>query len=556
MAVRQASLQYDSLGAFLKAWNGEISQGAAFLPPGTVEGELAKEFKLDLVVPVVGSIGPFNAQVVHVGPDGGTGVRLIETPAAVTSQVEEILGLVGQIKDWLLETGEVVDPDSIPEPTPMAAPATVPAGEQTPMTAAPGMAPGMRPRGLLLPDVGDRDPDWSGDMGDRSLRDGLVNLSVERATGLLTIVESDGRRRFGFWHKGGPVGWRSDPLDKEEVLGVLLFRSGNLTKEQLAESVALMSETGVRQGEALIEMGVLSYGQLVRVLQKQVEFVLQRAMRAREGVWGFHRLERLPEQFVNPPLKVPGLLYRALKDHGKKMRLEELYGTQKPLMDRYVAIKPHVGPVIEDIGLKGAEVKLIEVIQSTSWRLRELFSVSPVSRQDTALAIWALNELRCLDFGETEDLDRYLERISSRIMGKALSLRKATHFDVLEVHWISLDDEIQSAYRKLSEEFEVERFHDLTPELEKAINLIAKAIGVAFEKVQDKRIRRTYREELVEPAMVVQSAELLAKKGEMAIMKKDFREANLCWSKAMELIPERKDFRDGYQRAQALRRGF
>ena len=105
MAVRQASLQYDSLGAFLKAWNGEISQGAAFLPPGTVEGELAKEFKLDLVVPVVGSIGPFNAQVVHVGPDGGTGVRLIETPAAVTSQVEEILGLVGQIKDWLLETG-------------------------------------------------------------------------------------------------------------------------------------------------------------------------------------------------------------------------------------------------------------------------------------------------------------------------------------------------------------------------------------------------------------------------------------------------------------------
>ncbi len=56
--------------------------------------------------------------------------------------------------------------------------------------------------------------------------------------------------------------------------------------------------------------------------------------------------------------------------------------------------------------------------------------------------------------------------------------------------------------------------------------------------------------------MIVQSAELLAKKGEMAIMKKDYREANLCWGKAMELVPGRSEFREGYQRAQALRRGF
>ena len=556
MAVRQATLRYASIGAFLKAWEETLSQGAAYLAAGTVEGELAKEFKLDVVVPGFGAVGPFNAQVVHTTPDGGTGVRLIETPPSVTKKVDEILGLVEQIKSWLMETGQLVDPKTLPPPA--AAPAAAPAAGAQPTVAAP-VAPGQpaaRPRGLLIPDVGSRDPDMAGDMADRSLRDGLVQLAVEKATGLLTIVEADGRRRFGFWSKGGPVGWRSEPMDKEEVLGVLLFRSGNLTKEQLAESIEMMNETGVRQGEALIEMGALNYGQLVMVLQKQVEFVLQRAMKVRDGVWGFHNLERLPQNFVNPPLKVPSMLYRALREHAKSMRLEELYKSQKPVLDRYVSLTPSLVPVLDEIKFKGVESKLLSVIQSTSWRLRELFSVSPMSRQDTATTIWALNELRCLGFGESEDLERYLARVSSRILGKAQNLLQCNHFDVLEVHWICLDEEVASAHRKLKEEFSPDRYHDLTPELTKALEVIDRALDKAHAAVREKGKRRAYREEIVETSMIVQSAELLGKKGEMAIMKKDYREANFCWSKAMELMPGRPEYRDGYQRAQALRRGF
>jgi tetratricopeptide (TPR) repeat protein len=573
MAVRQASLRYDSIGAFLKAWNGTISQGAAFIPVGTVDGELAKEFKLDLILPVVGAIGPFNAQVIHKTPDGGIGVRLIETPTAVTGRIKEVLALVDQVEAWLIDSGKLVDPKSLP-PRPVAAPVRVAAKAAVPAARGPhpGPAPGPAPRpqsaaaaaeepaararGLPIPEIGDRAPDFSGDMGDRSLRDGLVALSLERATGLLTIVEPGGKRRFGFWLKGGPVGWRTEPMDKEEVLGVLLFRSGNLTKEQLAQSLKVMNETGVLQGEALIDIGALTYGQLVMVLQKQAEFVLQRAMRVRDGVWGFHKLKRLPRPFVNPPLKVPSLLYRALQAHAKSMRLEELYKAQKHILDQYISINPTLLPVIEEIRFKSPEMKLLEVIQSTSWRMRELFSVSPMSRQETATAVWALNELRCLEFSDTEHLSRYLDRISSRILGKAQGLRRANHFDVLEVHWISLDDEVKAAHKKMSNEFNSSNYHDLTAELERGLAAINSAIEAAFAAVKDKIARRVYREDIVEPSMVFQSAELLAKKGEMAIMKKDYREAHLCWSKALELFPRRAEFREGYQRAEALRRGF
>lgn len=560
MAVRQASLRYDSIGAFLKAWAETLGQGAAFLPSGTVDGELAKEFKLDVIVSGFGVVGPFNAQIVHATPDGGTGVQLIETPAAVSARVEEIFAVVDQVKAWLMDSGQLVDPATLPPPA--AAPAPAPqdptrgaAVAQPTAAPAPG-EPQVRVRGLPIPDVGARDPDESGDMADRSLRDGLLRLAVEKATGLLTIVETDGRRRFGFWHKGGPVGWRSEPMDQEEVLGVLLFRSGNLTKEQLAESITMMNETGVLQGEALIEMGALSYGQLVMVLQKQCEFVLQRAMKVNEGVWGFHRLERLPHSFVNPALKVPGMLYRALRDHAKSMRLDALYLSQKAVLDQYVSLTPALVPVLEDINFKVAETKFLAVIKGTSWRMRELFSVSPMSRQDTAVTIWALNELRCLGFNEHEDLERYLARIATRIIGKAQNLMKCNHFDVLEVHWVCRDADVEEAYVKMKTEFTADRYHDLTPQMVKALEIINVAVEAAYLKVKDKGPRRGYREEIVETSMIVQSADLLGKKGEMAIMKKDYREANFCWTKALELMPGHQEYRDGYQRAQALRQGI
>ena len=44
-------------------------------------------------------------------------------------------------------------------------------------------------------------------------------------------------------------------LQEGEVLGVLLYRSQQLTREQLAESLEMMEERNMRQGEALIEMG-------------------------------------------------------------------------------------------------------------------------------------------------------------------------------------------------------------------------------------------------------------------------------------------------------------
>ncbi len=540
MAKRSATLRLEGLAEFLAAWTDRLSQGNVFLPEESLEGDLAGEFKLDLVLPLVGRVGPIEAQVIQRAPDG-IAAQIQGIPADVQAAAQGVLDLVEEAKVWLLQSGELAEPGAAPAPA-AAGPTVV--VQQVSGKARPG-------EGFTLPDIGDRAADAAGDLKGRALRDYMVELAVQRATGLLTVVKGDGSRKFGFWLKGGPVGWRSEPVDKDEVLGVVLLKAKHIDKDQLARSLEVMETMTCRQGEAFIEMGVLTFAQLVMVLQKQTEFVLQRVMRDREGVWAFHSLENLPEAFITPPVRVPSVLYQALREHARELPAGSLQTIHKKNLDRYVHLAPTSASVINDIGWTKDERKFLEVLQENSWRLRELFSVSPLSRQMTSCVIWALDDLGFILYSETEDLERYLERVGTRILTKAQRSKSANHFDILEVHWICLKQEVEAAYRRLKDEFQLDQFHDLTPEMETALGVIDKFVELAYAAVVEDRKRRAYRLEVVEEETIKQSAELLGRKGEMAIMKHDRKEASLCWGKALELVPNSAAYREGYQRALA-----
>jgi hypothetical protein len=540
MGKRSATLRLEGLAEFLAVWTEQLSQGNVFLPEESLDGELAGEFKLDLMLPLVGRVGPIEAQVIQRSPDG-IAAQIQGMPAEVRAAAQGVLDFLEEAKALLVKNGELVEPG--------AAVASAAAGPTIVVQQVSGKA---RPGdGFTLPDIGDREADASGDLKGRGLRDYMVQLAVRRATGLLTVVKGNGTRKFGFWQKGGPVGWRSEPVDKDEVLGVILLKAGHINEDQLARSLEVMETMVCRQGEAFIEMGVLTFAQLVMVLQKQTEFVLQRVMRDREGVWAFHTLEELPEAFITPPVRVPSVLYQALREHARELPAGSLQALQKKNLDRYVHLDPASEPVINDIGWTKDERKFLEVLQENSWRLRELFSVSPLSRQMTSCVVWALNDLGFLGYGETEDLGRYLERVGTRILTKAQRSKSANHFDILEVHWICLKQEVEGAYKRLKDEFQSDQFHDLTPEMETALKVIDKYVEEAYAAVVEDLPRRAYRLEVVEEDTIKQSAELLGRKGEMAIMKHDRKEASMCWGRALELVPNSAAFREGYQRALA-----
>ena len=555
MATRVVNLKFKSLTDFLKRWDSEIKNRSLFLPPGTAADDLAAEFKLDLALPLGMRLGPFTCQVVHRGGDGSYGVQIPEIASSLQADIDALFQMLEDARDWYIENGEVVPASEVPDVTELEA--QIEAQRKAPppssaANAAPAKPAGPRVRGLVLPNLSGQEPIAKGTLDNTSFRDLLIELAVQGISGLLTLVTSDGTKRYGFWQKGGPVGWRSDPIVPEETLGMLLLKANHITKEQLAESLQMMEANDTRQGEALIEMGILNFGQLISVLEKQVEFVLQSILAEPEGVWAFHTVEDFEERFINPPARVPSMLYRALRDHSREMPREQLMEKHQPNLDYYVHFDADTVEIIDEIKFSNAESKFLSVIRSNSWRLRELFTVTNLSKSQTACVLWAFDELNLLEYRDSEALERYLQRVSARILSKVRTLGRATHFDVLEVHWICLQDEVDIARDRLLKEFDAATYHDLTDDLSEGIQRIRTKIEEAHSYLKVKRNRMAYREEIVEKDTILNSADLLAKKGEMAIMKADGREAVMCWSKAVELVPNNKSFKDGLQRSRGL----
>jgi len=545
MATRHLTYTFGSLAEFITTYEGALSKGGLFIDADRYEGELAAELKLDLVVPLAGRVGPVLAQVVHRAPEGGVGVRIPEMGGEAKQSFRKIFELVAEVRDYLVTTGQYVSRADYDQAVQVAQRAALQAG-----TSGGGQAR-RTSRGFPVPDMSRTESALHGSMSDRSLRDAMVQLAVEKVTGLMTIKYPDKSIRYGFWDRGGPVGWRTDPMAEDEVLGVLLFKAEQITEEQIAQSLEIMEETGSRQGEAFVQMGIMTYPQLIMVLGKQNEFVLQRVMQDRQGDWTFHLLPELPEQFLASAIKVTSLLFRALYSRARDLSSAELTTLLLPHLDQYIALDKASRQVIAEIKFVKKERGLVEVIESSSWRLRELYSVSPMSRAVTSAVIWALDEMGFLVFELTEDLERYLARVSGRISRKQAQL-KDTHFGVLELHWICLNEDVGVNYRRLKEEFKADRYHDLTDISLEDLGKINVRLDEAHAAVEAERSRRTYRATVIEKDAIVQSADLLGKKGEMAIMRQDKAEAISCFSKASELVPSEAKYRDGLRRSQGI----
>jgi hypothetical protein len=587
MAQRHATRRYPDSLTFLKDWQEQLSMDALLFPSGALEDTPASEMKVDLVLPAGQRVGPITAQLINNFPDGSAAFRLSGVPDAVKAAVGQATLERDKWRDYLLSTGEVrlasaeAQPIAAPAPVEPARAPDVPAAadavevaslrqrivqleaevlRQRAAAAQAGQSSGSRStptanvRGLLIPDTSGIPIYASGALGDKSLRNLFMRLSVEKPTGLLTLSLPDGFTRWSFIQKGGPVGFRTDPMDEQEVLGVLLYKAGSITVEQLAESLRVMEERGCRQGEALIEMGVFTFAQLVLVLQKQCEFVLVRLLAEASGTWTFHALDELPERFIAPPMRVAAHLFRDLRTKAKTIAADTLANFLRPLYEQYVYIRPGVERTLDEMRLSAEEQAFLKIVGATSYRVREMPSVSNLSRGQTASMLWCLTELGLLEFREDAAAARSEERFASLIASRKATIDKGSYFDQLEVHWMGTSDDVEKAWRRFKTEFPEDNPDKYGEKLRPDVLRIIAGVQKAYETLSNEAKRREYRATRIERVMIEQSAIMLAGKGDMALMKENMVEAWDCFSKAAELMPNVASYRAGAEQSKSGRR--
>ncbi|MEZ4223700.1 MAG: DUF4388 domain-containing protein [Polyangiaceae bacterium] len=142
---------------------------------------------------------------------------------------------------------------------------------------------------------------YTGEDGQRDADDGaVVRLAGEITTpgaicdvvalvgqagwrGELVVSETEVTRSI-FFEQGNVVGVQTTA--EEERLGMVLYRFGALTKQQLEEIVEKM-EWGMRFGEAAAEVGALSHEKLYEYIGKQVEEVFCATLTVSDGAFFF-----------------------------------------------------------------------------------------------------------------------------------------------------------------------------------------------------------------------------------------------------------------------------
>jgi hypothetical protein len=112
---------------------------------------------------------------------------------------------------------------------------------------------------------------YHGNLAETPLPKVLATIHRYRVPGVVTARQPEAIKKI-FIDEGKVVFATSSDL--EDALGAFLVKRGLLTPDQLAESGRQIAETGHRQGEVLIAMGVLNPAQMATAVLAQVSAIL------------------------------------------------------------------------------------------------------------------------------------------------------------------------------------------------------------------------------------------------------------------------------------------
>ena len=538
MATRRATKQYADEQAFLQDYQDNISKSALTLDASCYRGELADNIKLDLRFADRSRIGPIQAQVIFRGDEGVVAVRLMEIPAELHERYQTVQETFKSEDDLILEkalaTGQVIlksDHDQQVEALQSEVDTLrqqlailVQKVEQLEQT-------GISRRGFQIPKIQGREPIFRGQM--TQWMNFLIQVQSNQRTGV-AVIHVDGIERFALFQQGAIVAWKSDPVIEEETLGQLLLQGGRITDAQLDTALQKLQQSDLRLGKILQSMDLLNESEVNGALHSQMMRIFQKVLTIQQGTFEFYAFERLPEIYTWTAIQPVVPLYAKLRETGLQRNAQQMVAQLNGVQNQRIQIQPILTQLRDAIdwtrdesswidGLNGGERTVAQALQSASQKQGEL-----------AVMLWALLQMNLIQFVAPA---QKVVPIVGRLQEKLKQIQGGTHFDVLEVHWISTKSEIEAKYQLLMSELNVQGHPNVPAALQAKIPEILSGVYQAYAALLDDTARRSYRASIIEPHHIAQAATMLGQQAQQAIQNGDRRAGLAAFTKALELQP-------------------
>ena len=538
MATRRATKVYENIEAFIADYQENLSQNMLPLTGDSYRGDLADNVKIDLKFPDNSRIGPLEGQVVFRGENRNVALRIMDMPEDVKNYfdavyVDESKELAEQVEALVAkgvavskEEHERVVADLQGQIDALRA-ELAKAIQQLEQASQAG--PTIQ-RGFRIPNWKGMEPSIRGAMN--RWMPFLVQAQGNAVTGV-AVLNVEGIQRVALFKAGQIVAWRSNPTLEEETLGHLLVQGGQLQPEQLRQALMLLGESEIRLGQALEQLGFLTHGQVLAALHKQMEWVLNRVLNIQQGEFAFFAIATLPEIYPWNPVSPVSVLFQKLRQVGQKMDATQMSNIFAAVMGQNVVMNPMLKTLQTQIEWSRSEAEWMEFLSEPK-SLRQ-FLQNARNLQGEAMAwVWALVQLQLLQFQAPQ---QQVHPIVLKMQEKLKQIQGGTHFDVLGLHWICSDADVETRYQYMMSEMNVHGNPNVPSALQQQIPVILNGIHQAYTELRDAEKRRTYRQRIIHQSDIEQAARMLGEQGKAALAQSNKRQAIQCFTKALELHP-------------------
>jgi len=400
----------------------------------------------------------------------------------------------------------------------------------------------------------------SGDLKGFPLPALLVSLHRVQRDGVLVVAYRDLTRRV-FFARGGAVNY--DSSARQDALPSYLLQRQVLTEAQ-AERVVQALASGMRIGSALADAGVEAAGEeLLQLLRDYTMDRLAQVIGMREGRYAFYPGDEFQAEVatVETPALAP-----ILDGARRAIPLKVMAAPLRAHQAEYPVRTPEFGKDLAELGLNTDDLKIAMQVNGRI-PLRDLLAHGRGDLRRGYSLLWFLKLAGCVSFSPTPvatgpgEVVAVPESIAPRkrkplppetetsLRDGAVKIITGSYFRCLGLDIAADTEAVERAYHELATHFHPDSYAEFdTSEMKDLLESVQEKLSAAYRVLSVEEKRKAYLQYLMSRMDVGRSttvnvdAEIILRRGEAALKRKQFRSALIHFEEAVTLNPQEPEY--------------
>ncbi|MCB9653786.1 MAG: hypothetical protein H6729_06615 [Deltaproteobacteria bacterium] len=381
---------------------------------------------------------------------------------------------------------------------------------------------------------------------------GVLTLEAPQSESAPNTTDRGAPKNYTIWFHAGSIAFvDTQPYDEVTSLGRLLLTTKRISESVLREGLETSQARRISLGRALIALGRIKKSDLSVILREQARMKADLAMRWPEGSFRFEPWREPPGNADLILTKGLGVLARHVRHRYLEVELSEIERLLGPNLARTIKPVPDFDQLASTLLLLPKELRFVELQLHQDRPMSEAVLGSPIGRLASLRMIAMGLTLGFLHFedGERSRVLRevtnvlrettVIRKLSRSVQERLSTLEALNHFEVLGVHWSAHQRTYRAAHRRALREFDIKEaaWQEASEDVLNMIQKIHGRINEAYTFLSNTENRIDYRQNLFDKSERAFAADMLVKKGEIALMRGDRVFAIECLETAHELAP-------------------